>query len=93
MVTAFVLINVEGKDVRKTAEALHAVDGVTEVYTVAGEYDLIAVIRVADNQTLSKVVIEEVVHKRGVRHTKTLFALDAISSVDLESVFVGGNSA
>ena len=87
MVTAFVLIHIDTKDVGRIADDLLAVDGVTEVYAVAGEYDLVAVIRVLDNQTLSKLILEEVIHKRGVRHTKTLFALNAYSRIDLADAF------
>lgn len=87
MVNAFVLINIEGKDVRGIVNNLLAVDGVTEVYPVAGEYDILCVIRVADNPTLSRIVTDEIIHKEGVRHTKTLFALDAYAKVELERVF------
>ena len=90
MVNAFVLINLVegGKNVRDTAESLLAVDGITEVYTIAGEYDFICVIRVKDNVALSRIVTQELVHKDGIRHTKTLFALDAYAKIDLESVYL-----
>lgn len=87
MVTAFILINIEGSDVRKIAQGLLEITGVTEVYPVAGEYDLIAVVRVLDNATLSHIIMEEIVHKTGVALTKTLFALDAFAKVDLKSIF------
>ncbi len=87
MVNAFVLINIEGKNVREIARNLLAVEGVAEVYTVAGEYDFIAVVRVQDNATLSRVITEDIIHRPGVRHTKTLFALDAYSKVDLQAVY------
>jgi len=87
MVNAFVLITIEGKNVREIAKGLLDVDGVTEVYPVAGEYDFIAVVRVGDNATLSSIITEKIIHKPGVSHTKTLFALDAYAKVDLASVF------
>ncbi len=87
MVNAFILINIEGKEVREIAECLIEVNGVTEVYPVAGEYDFLVVIRVTDNTKLSKIITEEIIHKKGVRHTKTLFALDAYSTIDLQSAF------
>lgn len=87
MVNAFVLINIEGKDVRGIVHNLLGVEGVTEVYPVAGEYDILCVVRVADNSTLSRIVTEDIIHKEGVRHTKTLFALDAYAKVELDSVF------
>jgi DNA-binding Lrp family transcriptional regulator len=87
VVNAFILINIEGKDVREITNNLLAVDGVTEVYPIAGEYDIIAVVRVIDNPTMANVIIEEIIHKPGVRHTKTLFALDSYAKVDLEKVY------
>ncbi len=87
MVNAFVLINIENKGVRELAKELMEVQGVTEVYSIAGEYDFLVVIRVDDNATLSNVVTEQIYHKAGVRHTKTLFALDSYATVDLEKVF------
>jgi len=87
MVNAFVLINIEGKNIKDIAKGLLGVEGVTEVYPVAGEYDFIVVVRVDDNATLSKVITEEIIHKAGVRHTKTLFALDVYSKFDLPAAF------
>ena len=88
MVTAFVLINTNDKDIKGIAESILNVEGVTEVYPVAGEYDFICVVRVDDNHKLSDVITEEIIHRPGVRHTKTLFALKAYSNVDLEGVFM-----
>ncbi len=89
MVNAFVLINIEGeKNVREIAESLLAVGGVTEVYSIAGEYDFVCVVRVEDNAALSRIVTEELIHKDGIRHTKTLFALNAYAKIDLESVYL-----
>jgi DNA-binding Lrp family transcriptional regulator len=87
MVNAFILINIEGKDVREIATRLLEVKGVTEVYPIAGEYDILAVVRVADNPTLANTIVDEIIHKPGVRHTKTLFALDSYAKVDLEEVY------
>jgi DNA-binding Lrp family transcriptional regulator len=87
MVTAFVLINIEGKSVRETAKSLIAIDGVTEVYPIAGEFDFVAVVRVKDNVALSRIITDEIIHKKGVLTTKTLFALDVYSKIDLQSVY------
>ena len=87
MVNAFILINIEGKDVREIANRLLEVEGVTEVYPIAGEYDILAVVRVAYNPTLANIIVDEIIHKPGVRHTKTLFALDSYAKVDLEEVY------
>ena len=87
MVNAFVLVNVGTKNIREIAKSLIGVSGVTEVYPVAGEYDILVVIRVVDNATLSKIITDQIIHKDGVLHTKTLFALDAYSKVDLNTTF------
>jgi DNA-binding Lrp family transcriptional regulator len=87
MVNAFVLVHTEEKRIRELARNLLEVDGVTEVYPVAGEYDFLVVIRVKDNATLSHIITEEVIHKPGVHQTKTLFALDAYAKIDLAATF------
>jgi DNA-binding Lrp family transcriptional regulator len=87
MVSAFVLINISDKDIKAIAERLLEVDGVTEVYPIVGEYDFICVVRVKDNSKLSEVVTEKIIHQPGIRHTKTLFALEAYSNLDLEGLF------
>ena len=87
MVTGIVLINVERAYVTKVAEAVLKLKGVTEVYTVAGEYDLVAMIRVKTNADLADVVANRLTHDiDGIIHTKTLISLDAISKINLDSI-------
>jgi DNA-binding Lrp family transcriptional regulator len=88
MVTAIVLINVERAKLRDVTEAILNTEGVTEVYPVAGEYDLVAIVRVGDNHSLSEIVVDNMPHDiPGISHTKTLFALDAKSKFDLAKLF------
>lgn len=87
MVTAFVLINIEDKNIRKIAEALLAFPGIKEVYPVAGEYDVVAVVRVATNHALSELITEKIIHAPGILRTKTLFALQCYSKYDLDTFF------
>ena len=88
MVTAFVLVNVERSALKQVVDAVLDIKGVAEVYTVAGEYDLVAVVRVKDNAELSKIVVEQMPHHiPGITHTKTLYAFEAHSHIDLEKVF------
>ena len=87
MVNAFVLVNIDEKNIREIGHSLMELDGVTEVYPIAGEYDILVVIRVKDNVTLSKIITDAIIHKQGVRHTKTLFALDVYSKFDLSKIF------
>ena len=83
MVTAIVLINVERAKLKKVIDAVLKTNGVTEVYAVAGEYDLVAIVRVKDNTSLSKIVVDKMPHHiSGITHTKTLFALETYSDKD-----------
>lgn len=87
MVTAFVLIHVEDKRLADIAQDLLSYDGVKEVHVVAGEYDMVAVIRVADNERLSELITRRIIHTPGVDRTKTLFALESFSEHDLGKLF------
>ena len=75
MVTAFVLINLQDKNLKKIADNLLTMPGIEEIHAVAGEYDMVAVIRVPDNKALSELITEKLVHASGVLHTKTLLSL------------------
>jgi DNA-binding Lrp family transcriptional regulator len=87
MVTAFVLISVEDRVVHETVRALLKQRGVTEVHIVAGEYDMVAVIRVNDNKELANLITNTIVNAPGVERTKTLFALESHSTYDLPALF------
>ncbi|MBN1865587.1 MAG: Lrp/AsnC ligand binding domain-containing protein [Victivallales bacterium] len=88
MVTAIVLINVERPKLKDVIDSVLGTEGVTEVYAVAGEYDLVAIVRVADNKSLSKIVVDRMPHHiPGITHAKTLFALEAYSEKDLAAIF------
>ena len=87
MVTAFVLINVQDKRVHEIADALLSHEGVTELHIVAGEYDMVAVLRVKDNRLLSDLITQNIIHTDGVERTKTLFALESFSPFDLAKTF------
>ena len=90
MITGIVLINVERSMIGDAINGLMAIKGVTEVYTVAGEYDLVAIIRVATNSELADIIATKMTHDiRGIVHTKTLVTLDCKSKVDLDKVFLG----
>ena len=87
MVTAFVLINVQDKQIHELAERLLTFEGITELHLVAGEYDMLAVIRVSDNADLSRLITQKVVPAPGVARTKTLFSLESFSPFDLAHLF------
>ena len=84
MVTGIALVTVERKMLRQATEALLNIPGVTEVYTVAGEYDLVVMIRVSTNAELSDVVANKMTRDiPGITHTRTMISLQADAKVDL----------
>lgn len=87
MITALVLINVKRGAVNETAQALLAISGVAEVYSVTGEYDLVAVLRLAQYEDLADVVTERMMTLDGITRTETLMAFKAYSREDLEQAW------
>jgi DNA-binding Lrp family transcriptional regulator len=87
MVTAIVLLSVERGRINEVAEALAAVPGIAEVYSVAGRYDLVAVLRVKSNEALADLVTQSIRGVVGITHTETLIAFRAYSRHDLEAIF------
>ena len=88
MVTGIVLVNVDRPMLRQAINGIFTLPGVTEVYTVAGEYDLVVMIRVATNSELADVIASRMTHDiYGINHTKTLITLNVDAKIDLEKVF------
>ena len=87
MVTAITIFNVERDKINDVAEKLVGTKGVSEVYSVSGRYDLIAIIRVKHNDELAEVVTEHIRKIEGIRQTETLLAFRAYSKHDLEGMF------
>ena len=90
MVTAVVLIQCEIDTIPEAAQAIADIDGVTEVYSVAGEWDLVAVCRVANHDDLAGVIPGGVGRVEGVVRTETLIAFQVYSKHDLEAMFSVG---
>ncbi|MDD3885423.1 MAG: Lrp/AsnC ligand binding domain-containing protein [Victivallaceae bacterium] len=89
MVTGIVLINVERSMIQTAIDELMKLNGVSEVYSVAGEYDLVVMIRVKDNAALAEIIANKMTHDiEGIVHTKTLVTLNAYSKFDLEKIFI-----
>lgn len=87
MVTAVVLMRVERLKLQETAEALLEIDEVKEVYSVAGEYDLVAIARVRHYDEMSTVVPGKIGRVDGITHTTTLMAFQCYSRRDLERMW------
>ena len=87
MVTALVLLGVERDKISMVAEQIAAIPGVTEVYSVAGRYDLAAIIRVKENEQLADVVTDHIRQVNGILQSETLIAFRVYSKFDLEIAF------
>ena len=87
MVTAVVLVQCEIDEIAEAAQAIAEIDGVTEVYSVAGEVDLVAVVRVREHDELATVIPQGIARVEGVERTETLIAFQVYSRHDLERTF------
>lgn len=90
MVTAIVLLTTVRDKVNDVAEALVDLDGVSEVHSVAGRYDLVAILRVPTNETLAALVTEHIRQIKGIESSETLIGFRVYSPHDLERLFSVG---
>jgi DNA-binding Lrp family transcriptional regulator len=84
MVAAVVLIRAVPGDIPALARRIAGIDGVAEVYSVSGEYDLIGIVRVPEFERIAEVVTEEIAEISGIERTNTLTAFRVYSKQDLE---------
>ena len=87
MITTIVLIKAEPKLIPQAATRLAGIDGVTEVYSVSGEWDLVAIVKVPEYEQIAKVVTEQFPAVPGLVRTQTLTAFRAYSRRDLEQAW------
>ena len=87
MVTAIVLIKAETNRIPELANQIAATSGVSEVFSVAGRYDLVAIVRVAKNDDLADVISDKMRHLDGIVETETMIAFRAYSKQDLAAGF------
>ena len=87
MVHSFVLIDAEPARVADLAVELAGVEGVAEVYSVAGHADIVAVVRVRHHEELADVVTRRISTLPGIVDTRTLIAFQAYSKHDLEAIW------
>ena len=90
MVTALVLVNVERSKVNTIAETLAEMEGISEVYSVAGRYDLAVIIRARDNDQMAELVTNHMLKVEGIIKSETLIAFRVHSRHDLDSMFSVG---
>lgn len=87
MINAIVMIDAEASAIPETAQAVADVEGVTEVYSCAGDVDLIAIVKVRDHQQIAEVVTQRINKVSGVKNTATHIAFQSYSSADIEAGF------
>lgn len=85
--TAIVHIDVEADRIPEAAEEIVALKGVTEVFSVTGAWDLMAIVRVRDHDQLADVIPNKISKVNGVVRTETQLAFRTYSQHDLESAF------
>jgi DNA-binding Lrp family transcriptional regulator len=90
MLTAMVLIDVDAGVIPEVAAQIADVPGVTEVYSVTGEVDLIAMVRVREHDALADVIADKISKVSGVLRTQTYIAFRTYSKHDLEQAFAIG---
>jgi DNA-binding Lrp family transcriptional regulator len=90
MVTAIVMIKTQVDRIPEIAEQVSAVDGVSEAYSVTGEWNLIAIVRVHTHDELAEVIPGRLNKIPGIVRTETHIAFRAYSKLDLEAAFALG---
>jgi len=90
MVSAVVLMVVEKARINEVAESLVEMPGITEVYSVAGQYDLVAIARATDNEAIAAAVTNQMLKIEGIVRTETLMAFRVFSRYNLERMFAVG---
>lgn len=90
MITAFVMINVATDKIPEVAQTIADIEGVSEVYSVAGHHDLIAVVRVREFDEVADVIAGRIDKVPGVQGSETQIAFRAYSRHDLEAAFAIG---
>jgi DNA-binding Lrp family transcriptional regulator len=87
MVTAIVLISAETNRIPDLANKIAEMSGVNEEFSVAGRYDLVAIVKVAKNEDLADVISDKMRHLEGIVATETMIAFRAYSRTELEAGF------
>ncbi|MDR2727634.1 MAG: Lrp/AsnC ligand binding domain-containing protein [Chitinispirillales bacterium] len=91
MLTAFVFLKVQRDKVNEIASELAAINGVSEVYSIAGRFDLTAIIRVKDCDDLAEIVTNKMLKFDGILDSETQIAFRVHSKHDIEQMFSLGD--
>ncbi|MGH7475453.1 MAG: Lrp/AsnC family transcriptional regulator [Longimicrobiales bacterium] len=87
MVAAVVLIRATRDRIPLAGQSLAAIDGIAEVYSVSGDWDLVAIVRVPEWEQIATVVTEKIAAVEGIERTHTLMAFRVYSRGDLEKAY------
>ena len=87
MITTIVLIKADPKRIPETAMQIAGIEGVQDVYSVSGEWDLVAIVKVPAYEQIAQVVTERFPAVSGIVRTQTLTAFRAYSRKDLEQAW------
>lgn len=87
MVSAVVLLNVQRGEVNATAQRLLEIEGVAEVYSVTGEYDLVVLLRLQHYEDLADIVTNHLIQIPAILKTNTLMAFQCYSRADLQQAW------
>ena len=87
MIHAIVLIEVEQSALSTLGGELADIEGVAEAYSVTGEWDFVAILRLREHDELAQVVTDRISRLAGVERTETMVAFEVYSRHDLESLF------
>jgi DNA-binding Lrp family transcriptional regulator len=90
VIHAIVLIEAEQAALATLGGELADIEGVAEAYSVTGEWDFVAVLRLREHEQLAQVVTDQLSRLAGVRRTQTMVAFEAYSRHDLEALFSVG---
>jgi DNA-binding Lrp family transcriptional regulator len=90
VITAIVLIRTARGRTQSAAEALLEIEGVNEVYSVTGEYDLVAIVRLRQYEQMAEVVAQRMAAVPDLERTETLMAFECYSRRDLERMWTIG---
>ena len=87
MLTAFILVKSTRAGLTHLGSDLAGVEGVAEVYTVTGDWDFVAIVRVREHDDLAKVVTQHLTRLDDIQRTQTMVAFQQFSAHDLEAMF------
>jgi DNA-binding Lrp family transcriptional regulator len=83
-VTAFVMVKTEGRRASEVARRVAEIEGVAEVYSVTGDYDLIAILHVPEYERIAEIVPDKIGMLEGITHTTTIMAFRSYTKSELD---------